>query len=126
MSETDTTTTDEEVKSGPVIPPGAKRPEDHKSKGEDDETPEDVVVTIRGVELTIPGDAMDDFELLDDLYELDAKKNPARLPAVMKRLVGDDQWGDIMDALRGPNGRVSVERGAEFVGEVLEAINPNS
>ena len=107
------------------IPANAKQPEDHKPKAEDD-TPQDVSVTVKGVDLTIPGDAMDDFELLDDLYELDQKKNPARLPSLMKRLVGEEQWADIMEALRGDNGRVSVEAGAEFVGEVLEAINPNS
>lgn len=106
------------------IPAGAKKPEDHKPK--DDEAPQDVTVTVKGVELTVPGDAMDDFELLDDLNELDQKKNPARLPSVLKRLVGEDHWGEVMEALRGENGRVSVETGAEFVGEVLEAINPNS
>lgn len=88
-------------------------------------SPETIDVTVRGVPLTISADALDDFELLDDLNELEQNNNPGRLPSLLRRLVGD-QWKAVMEALRGDNGRVSVEDGAEFVGEVLEAISPNS
>ena len=108
-----------------TIPANVKQPEDHKPKAEDDDTPKELHVTVRGIELTVMSDALDDFELLDDLNELEQNENPGRLPSILRRLVGD-QWKKVVDNLRGENGRVSVEEGAKFVGEVLEALNPSS
>lgn len=106
------------------IPANAKKPEDHKSKAED-AVPEELTVTVRGLELKVMSDALDDFELLDDLNELEQNDNPGRLPSILRRLVGD-QWKKVIEHLRGENGRVSVEDGSEFIGEVLEALNPSS
>lgn len=108
-----------------TIPPNAKQPQDHKPKASEDDTPKELHVTVRGLELTVMSDALDDFELLDDLNELEQNENPGRLPSILRRLVGD-QWKTVVNHLRGDNGRVSVEDGAEFVGEVLEALNPSS
>ena len=107
----------------PDVPKNAKKPEDHKPKASD--APEVIEVTVRGVDLKIDADALDDFELMDDLNELEQNENPARLPSILRRLVGD-QYRSVMDAIRGENGRVSVEAGSEFLGEVMEAISPNS
>lgn len=107
----------------PDVPKNAKKPEDHKPKAS--EKPKWIEVTVRGVDLKIDPDALDDFELMDDLNELEQNENPARLPSILRRLVGD-QYREVMDSLRGENGRVTVEAGAQFVGEVMEAVSPNS
>lgn len=106
---------------GTDIPVGAKQPTDRKPKAKDDNV---IKITVRGIELEVLKDALDDFELLDDLNELEQNENPARLPSVLRRLIGS-QWKMAMNSLRGENGRVSVEDGAEFVGEILEAVSPS-
>ena len=107
----------------PDVPKNAKKPEDRKPKAS--EKPEWIEVTVRGVDLKIDPDALDDFELMDDLNELEQNENPVRLPSILRRLVGD-QYREVMDALRGENGRVTVEAGSEFLSEVMEAVAPNS
>lgn len=102
-----------------TVPADVKQPQDRKPK--DDGT---LTATVRGVTVTVSKDAFDDFELLDDLNALE-NGSPQRLPSVLRRLVGD-QWGKVMDGLRGDNGRVSAEDGAGFVGELMEVLNPNS
>ena len=109
---------------GTVVPDNVKNPQDHKAKATP--APEVLTATVRGVEWSVPADALDDFELLDDLNALDQKGDATRLPAVLRRLLGD-QWRDAMDVLRDEGtGRVSVEAGAEFVMELMGALNPNS
>ena len=107
-----------------VVPDGAKKPEDHKPKATADGDVK--VAMIHGKEWTIPGDALDDFELLDDINELEANQNAARLPSILRRLIGD-QWREAMDLLRNKDtGRVSLEDGGKFVEDVLKEIAPNS
>ncbi|HEY9467880.1 MAG TPA: hypothetical protein VIR54_32525 [Vicinamibacterales bacterium] len=84
-------------------------------------------VTLDGVTVTVMDDALDDFELLDDLGELQRdKKQAARLPRILRQLVGDDSYHVVMDGLRGTNGRVSVTAASEWIKKLFEAINPNS
>lgn len=107
---------------------GVKRPEDHKPKVEKpkaEKTEGGWKVSHKGATVTVPEDAFDDFELMDDLGQVE-KGNAVRLPSLLKRLVGDDGYLVVMDALRDKRGKVPLEAGAEFVGEVLGAINPNS
>lgn len=104
-----------------------KKPQDHKPKAEKPEVEKidgGHRVTYMGATVTIEDDALDDFELLDDIGALQ-QGDPARLPSVLRRLVGD-QWREVMVALRGENGRVSIESGGQFVSEVLGAIAPSS
>jgi hypothetical protein len=85
-----------------------------------------VSAEVRGKTWVVPADALDDFELLDDLNALEQRADATRLPSVLRRLLGD-QWRDAMDVLRDKDtGRVSVEAGAEFVMELMGALNPNS
>lgn len=107
----------------PDVPKNAKKPEDHQPKSEP--KPEVIKVTVRGFDLTVPAEALDDFELMDDLYVLEQEEDPTRLPVILRRLIGD-RYREVIVSLRGDNGRVSIADGSEFVGEVMEAINPNS
>ena len=120
------------------IPAGAKVPQDRKSKKEDDEDliGGDTIITVRGVDFTIPQEVRDDFELLDDLAQLDAREDATRLPSLLRRLLPDidqggdkpgrNQWKIAMDLLRGENGRVTIEDGANFVWDVMKELDPNS
>ena len=104
------------------IPAGAKKPTDRKSAKADDGPLE---VVVRGATITVPRDALDDFELLDDMSQLE-NGNPSRMPSLLRRLVGE-QWKDVLDLARDKDtGRVSIEAGALLVQEIMEGINPNS
>lgn len=111
----------------------AQRPpvHDHKPKAKKKDTRkaaalgEDLTVEFAGSEWTVAASALDDFELLEDLDALDSG-NPARLPKVLRRMLGDEQYKRALDALRDGNGRVSVEKGAEFFTAVMTQANPNS
>lgn len=81
-------------------------------------------VTGEKITVFIEEDALDDFELLEDLAELQNGKG-SRLPSVARRLFGD-QHKNVMDAMRGENGRVSVQPVTQFINDVFAAINPNS
>lgn len=99
-----------------------KKPQDHKPKVE---TIDGVsTVTVRGISVSVSKDALDDFELLDDLSQLQ-EGNGSKLPAIARRLFGE-QFKAVMDGLRGENGRVSLEAATEFIKETLEALAPNS
>ena len=106
----------------PTIPAQAKKPQDRKKKAEDPN--DDRVVVIRGVEVDLPADALDDFELLDDISELE-HGNGARLPRILRRLAGDS-YRDLLDAVRDEQtDKVSLEAGGSLVEELLEALDPN-
>ena len=107
-----------------TVPDGVKQPEDRKPKA--DPKPETLTAHVRGHDWTVPADALDDFELLDDLNALEQRGDVTRLPSVLRRLLGD-QWRDAMEALRDEStGRVTVEAGSEFVMALMGALNPNS
>lgn len=105
-----------------VIEMATTKPADRKPKVEtvDGES----TVTIKGVTVTVEKDALDDFELLDDLAKMQ-DGDGARIASVAHRLFGDE-FKTVMDGLRGENGRVSVETASEFISELLAAISPNS
>lgn len=111
------------------VPKNAKKPTDRKPKAEDG--PAERTITVRGITLTVAAEALDDFELLDDLALLEdegAADNlrASALPRILRRVAGD-QARALMAAARDPEtGRLSVEGGATLVGEVLAALSPNS
>jgi hypothetical protein len=106
-------------------PKHVKQPSDRKPKAETDA---DRTVTVRGVEVTLSPDALDDFELLDDLAELqrNQKRGASRVPSMLRRLAGDDGFRAVADGLRDPaSGRVPATVAVVFVFEVFQALNPN-
>lgn len=117
-----------------------KQPQDHKPKDEKpkvDTVEVEIVegdkkrmvparrVAIRGVVVTVLDESLDDFEVLDDIRAVQDDEDSSRMPSLLRRLIGDD-YRRVMDALRGPNGRVSVEAGSTFVMDLFGALNPNS
>ena len=103
-------------------PKGAKVPQDRQQKATEQDG--DRTVTVAGRDWTVPADALDDFELLDDLGALE-DGNAARLPRIMRRLLGDD-YKAALDVIRDDDGRVRIEPAGEFIQELLGGLNPNS
>lgn len=106
-----------------------KKPQDHKPKTEKPKV-EDVdggkKVTLHGVTVVVPFEAIDDFELLEELHDLDKKQNGVQLPGILRRLVGD-QYKGVLDHLRDKStGRVPIQTGTRFVFDLVKALNPNS
>ena len=88
-----------------VIEMATTKPADRKPKVE---TVDGVSkVTIKDITVSVDKDALDDFELLDDLAKMQ-DGDGARIASVAHRLFGDE-FKTVMDGLRGENGRVSVE-----------------
>jgi len=106
-----------------------KKPQDHqskKAKPKVEKVDGGWEVTHKGATITLASEVFDDFELLDEIASVEEGKGN-RLPALLRRLVGADQFRTVMEALRDKKtGRVSVEAGAEFLGEIFEAVDPNS
>jgi hypothetical protein len=125
----------------PNPPAGATKPQDHQPKVDkpkvekveidlpdgfdDDDKPKFRKVTLRDVEVTVPDEALDDFEVLDDIRAVQDQNDASRLPSLLRRLVGD-QYRAVLDQLRGANGRVTTSDGAQFVLDLFQALNPNS
>jgi hypothetical protein len=123
----------------------AKKPQDHQRKkptvkevdgGKSVTFPDILARTADGktiekdgntLPLTVTVDtvALDDFELLDDMRGMD-DGNHARMPAMLRRLVGDD-YKAVLEAFRDrETGRVPITKVAPWVQELLGALNPNS
>ena len=99
-----------------------KKPQDRKQKAA--EAPDSYTVEVRGQKFTVAREALDDFELLDDLAQVEEGKGQ-RFPSLLRRLLGD-QYRDALNLLRDEEtGRVPVEEGARLVQEILEAIDPS-
>lgn len=106
-----------------TIPDGVKKPQDRRAKIDKDGSR---TVTVRGLTVTVPLEVMDDFELLDDLNAMD-NDEPQALPSILRRVLGKEHFKEAMRILRDPaTGRVSITDGAEFVGELFKALDPNS
>lgn len=84
-----------------------------------------VAVEFEGTEWQVTANALNDFELLEDIDAIDSG-NPARLPKVLRRMLGEDQYRKALDALRDEDGVVRVEKGVEFFYAIAAAVNPNS
>lgn len=77
------------------------------------------------IDVDVPDEALDDFEFLDDVRAVQDEEDASRLPSLLRRLVGN-QYRDVLKALKGPNGRVTVESGSSFVMDLFGALHPNS
>lgn len=83
-------------------------------------------VTVgRTIDVEVPDEALDDFEVLDDIRAVQDDNDASRLPALLRRLVGD-QYREVLKTLRAPNGRVPVDAGVSFVMGLFGALSPNS
>jgi hypothetical protein len=106
-------------------------PQDRRTKARPG--PRTFRITVRGVDLTIPVEKFDDFELLFDIQTLheddDATRTLPRLIDVLARFLGVDDARRLISAAKG-EGRLGIAEGVGLVSEVFEAVKavdaPNS
>lgn len=110
-------------------PTATKRPQDHQPKTVSPKVEKadgGKNVTLRGISVFVADDALNDFELLDDLAQIQTAEGSARMPGMLRRLVGEDGYLAVMTGLRNKDtGRVPVDLAAEFIAEIFAAIAPN-
>lgn len=108
-------------------PVKAKQPADRKPKAVKPKITEvDGTFTIvhRGVTAQIVGEALDDYDLLIALSEVE-KGNIIHLDACMRGFFGDTAAA-VTDGLRNSDtGRVKASDVTHFLYEVLQELNPN-
>lgn len=113
-----------------VAKKGVKQPEDHQAKVEKakvEEVEGARIVTLNGHEYRIENEVFDDFELLDDLRAVQDSEDASRMPALLRRMLGNDGYKEAMNALRDPDtGRVGIEAGSLLVWDLFKALDPNS
>jgi hypothetical protein len=96
------------------VPATVKQPEDHKAP-----EPKDVVVRWDGNEYTVPSYAFGDYRTFRLLSKVE--KNPAVIPDILDRLLGEDQHEALIDASEDNEGRVPTEKIGEFLKALFEA-----
>ncbi len=102
------------------------RPQDHRPAQGKPRT-----VTVKGISLTLDPKLMDDWELVELLYDYqsDPEGNALAVIPFLRKVLGDG-YARVKDALRDPDtGRISGESMGEFVEELMEKLNdaaPNS
>lgn len=108
----------------------AKKPADRQVKAKD--RPAAFDITVRGVDLSIPFERFDDFELMFDMQTIDHgsdQEGMATLVDVFARLLGLDEAKAFIKAAAAGS-RLDVEAGVGLINEVFEALSevraPNS
>lgn len=84
-------------------------------------------VTLHDITVHVPLEAINDFELMDDLNRLQSGdvRNVTSVASVLRGFIGED-FKPAMDAIRDPEtGRVTIEAGTRFLFDVIRGINPN-
>ena len=107
----------------PKAPKGTRKPADRKPKKS-----APLTCTVRGIDITVAPDALDDWELMEVIAAVDSGDQAAtmQMPAVVRRLLGDATYAQVKDALRDEAGRVRAEVMGEFIGELFTELAPNS
>lgn len=78
-----------------------KKPEDHKPSGDA------LRAEYKGKKFSIDKSVFEDYEFLELSGEVDT--NPAKLPALLRLVLGDEGHDLLKDVSRGDNGRVRTE-----------------
>lgn len=79
-------------------------------------------VTKSGFKFEIDDEAIDDYELLEDLCEID-NGNDGKIPGILTRLLGKEQKEALKDHVRTEKGRVPASRMIEELMEIFSNIN---
>ena len=77
--------------------------------------------TTSGFEYELDESALDDYELLEDLCELD-EGNASKTISVLNRLLGKEQKDRLKEHLRSKNGRVPASKMMNEMGEIFNSV----
>lgn len=74
--------------------------------------------TESGFQYTIQPDAIDDYELLEDLCDID-NGDASKITIAARRLLGDTQLEALKDHVRNENGRVPATKMVEEITQIF-------
>ena len=74
--------------------------------------------TSKSFNYTIQEGALDDYELLEELREID-KGNTSLIVDVIEKIIGSEQKEQLKKHVRDETGRVSIKRMVDEIGEIL-------
>lgn len=75
--------------------------------------------TESGFQYNIDQEVMDDYELLEDLCEVD-NGNAGKITTAARRLLGDDQLKALKEHLRNEKGRVPASKMIEEISQIFK------
>ena len=81
-------------------------------------------ITVAGVQLAVDPTVLDDFELLESLAEIQ-RGDVLVLPIVFRAVAGDKAQ-ELLDALRGENGRVTATAATEVLVQIMRELAPKA
>lgn len=81
-------------------------------------------ITVAGVQLAVDPTVFDDFELLESLAEIQ-RGDILGLPTVFRAVAGDKAQ-ELLDALRGENGRVTATAATEVLVQIMRELAPKA
>lgn len=103
-----------------------RSPQDHKPKAT--AQAQTFEVTVRGVDLSIPAERFDDFELLFDMQTIDQGAGAEALPRlidVFARFLGVADAKRLIAAAKA-DGPLGIESGVALINEVFDALKGTS
>ena len=74
--------------------------------------------TKSGFDYTVQEEALDDYELLEELREID-KGNTSLVVDAIEKIIGPEQKEQLKEHVRDEAGRVSIKRMFDEIGEIL-------
>ena len=80
--------------------------------------------TASGFEFNVPKEALDDWELLEDLVDLET--NSAKMISVCRRILGIEGTARLKNHCRDENGKVAVTRIESEIAEIFELLKDDS
>lgn len=75
--------------------------------------------TESGFQYSIDQEVMDDYELLEDLCEVD-NGNAGKITTAARRILGDDQLKALKEHLRNEKGRVPASKMIEEISQIFK------
>nr|DAT01332.1 MAG TPA: hypothetical protein [Caudoviricetes sp.] len=81
-------------------------------------------ITVAGVQLMVDPAVFDDFELLESLAEIQ-RGDILALPTVFRAVAGDKAQ-ELLDAIRGENGRVTATAATETLVQIMSGLAPKA
>lgn len=79
--------------------------------------------TKSGFEFNISDETLDDWELFEDISEMDEKGGELKFIKAAKRLLGQEQYESLKEFLRNNEGRVSATLMSETISEIFFSTN---
>lgn len=102
----------------------ASKPQDHLAAAGEPRT-----VEVDGIKVTIDPASLDDWDLMEAIYDLQEypDRNALKVVPFLRLLLGETQYESVKAHLRDPGtGRLTGERMGDFLAALFEELNPNS